>query len=90
MQRLLILLMGLLCAASTALAVDAGISAEYRAVIENRCVSCHESGRIEKALTEGRNVDEILDKMIRMGAQLSSREREVLGIYWKAEQQEKK
>lgn len=90
MPRRFMLLTVLLCAAVPAFAVDTDIAAEYRKVIETRCVSCHEAGRIEQALAEGRNVDEIVDKMIRMGAQLSSHERDVLGIYWKAEQQQKK
>jgi len=90
MKRLILLLVLTgICAPSLWAEETVSVDA-YRQIIESRCTSCHEAGRIEQAMAEGRNVNEILDKMIRMGAQLSDREREVLGIYWNAAKQEKK
>jgi hypothetical protein len=61
---------------------DVGSLDEYRNIIATRCTSCHEAGRIEQAMIEGRNLGEILNKMQQMGAELTPRDRSVLGIFW--------
>ena len=76
--------------ATTALAADQGSVVEYRKIIEQRCTSCHEADRIELAMAEGRNVNEILNKMQSMGAELTSRDRSVLGIFWGSPLKEEK
>jgi hypothetical protein len=80
-QNIVVLCLMFLCT-STALAADNGSIDEYRQIIEARCTSCHEAGRIEKAMAEGRNIGEILNKMQQMGAELTPRDKSVLGIFW--------
>ena len=82
MKQVIVLLFLALFCASAALAADSGTVDEYRKIIESRCTSCHEAGRIEQAMTEGRNIGEILNKMQKMGAELTPRDKNVLGIFW--------
>lgn len=82
MKRILCLALTVVLAAPVAMAVEKGTVEEYRKIIQSRCTSCHEPGRIEKAMAEGRNVKEILNKMQGMGAELTERDRDVLGIFW--------
>ena len=90
MKQLSISLILVLLCAPVALANESGTVDEYRKIIETRCTSCHESGRIEKPMSEGRNVSEILNKMQQMGAELTSRDKDVLGIFWGSPLKEKK
>ena len=60
--------------------------AEWRQIIEQRCSQCHTPQRIEQAILKGENFDEIIAKMIRLGAKLDSREQDVLGVFWSARQ----
>jgi mono/diheme cytochrome c family protein len=62
---------------------------EYRMIIASRCTSCHEAGRIEQAMAEGRNVNEILNKMVQMGAEVTPRDKKVLGVFWGSPLKEK-
>ena len=71
-----------LSASTVALAADSGSVEEYRRIIETRCSGCHEANRIERAMLNGDNINEILNKMQRMGAELTPRDKDVLGIFW--------
>ena len=82
MKQIALLTFGVLLTAVTALAVNSGSIEEYRKIIESRCSSCHDADRIEQAMIEGRNINEILNKMQAMGADLTPRDRDVLGIFW--------
>lgn len=84
MKQSLLLVLIILLAVPVALAIDGGSVADYRKIIEQRCTSCHDADRIEQAMAEGRNVNEILNKMQQMGADLSPQEKDVLGIFWGA------
>jgi uncharacterized membrane protein len=55
--------------------------AEVNQVISLRCTGCHTRQRIDEALANGENLAEIREKMIRFGAQLSTTEQEVLGVF---------
>ncbi len=82
MRHIILLALLTLLFAPVALAVDQGSAEEYRKIIEKRCTSCHDADRIEQAMVEGRNVNEILNKMQQMGAELTPRDKKVLGIFW--------
>lgn len=55
--------------------------AEVNEVISLRCTGCHTRQRIDEALANGENLAEIQEKMIRFGAQISTREQDVLGVF---------
>jgi len=55
---------------------------EYRAVIESRCTGCHSLERVEKAMLEGRSLDELIEMMRQRGAIISQSEQKVLGTFW--------
>ena len=60
--------------------------AEAQRIIQDRCTQCHTSERLTLAMQRGDNFDEIMTKMIRLGARIDSKEQEVLGIFWSAQQ----
>ncbi len=52
-------------------------------VIAKKCTSCHSAKLIDTALAANKDMPKIQQEMERKGAKLSSKERDVLGIYWK-------
>lgn len=80
----------ILLSSPVTLVADNGTVEEYRKIIEERCTSCHEPGRIEQAMAEGQNINEILNKMQKIGAEMSNRDKDVLGIFWGSPLKEKK
>lgn len=90
MKQLTVLALFVLLAASVALAADKGSVEEYRDIIEQRCTACHDADRIERAMMDKQNVDEVLNKMQKMGAELTPRDKDVLGIFWGSPLKEKK
>lgn len=63
--------------------VTGGVFKEAHLVIDNKCVSCHTSQRIEQALAAGKNMQEIQHRMEQKGVKLTANEQTVLGIFWK-------
>lgn len=63
--------------------VTGGVFKEAHLVIDNKCVSCHTSQRIEQALAAGKNMQEIQHRMEQKGVKLTADEQTVLGIFWK-------
>jgi hypothetical protein len=55
---------------------------EFQSTIENRCTICHTRGRVDKALGQEQNLDDLLQRMIERGAIISERDRNVLGTFW--------
>lgn len=55
---------------------------EYRAILERRCTGCHTLDRVEKAMTEGRSLDDLLAMMRQRGAIIPESEKKVLGTFW--------
>jgi len=53
----------------------------FNDVIERRCTLCHDRQRIDQALSEKKDFGEIVELMIKRGAVLSEREKEVLGTF---------
>lgn len=51
-------------------------------VINDRCTGCHSVERIKAAIKTGTDMAQVEQKMIKLGADLSSRERSVLGTFW--------
>jgi cytochrome c-type biogenesis protein CcmH/NrfF len=82
MKSALILIALTLFAASTIYAADPNDPQEYAEIIKKRCTLCHTQERIESAIREGRDMNQILIKMMQMGAQLTDQEQKVLGTFW--------
>lgn len=63
--------------------VTGGTFKEAHLVIDNKCLKCHTSHRIEAALSAGKDMQEIQRRMEQKGVKLSADEQKVLGIFWK-------
>lgn len=59
---------------------------EFQRILDTKCSKCHPRARIEQAIERGDNFEAIVEKMVRLGAQLTERERSVLGIFWRGGQ----
>lgn len=55
---------------------------EFEQVIEKKCIVCHTRGRIDIAIKARRNLEKIQQRMIERGAELSERDKSVLGTFW--------
>ncbi|MBE0501468.1 MAG: cytochrome C [Desulfuromonadales bacterium] len=83
MQKVIVaLLLALFSVPAVSVAQGGETVDEYRDIIENRCTSCHAAARIEQAMAEGSDITEILNKMQQMGAELTTRDKNILGVFW--------
>ena len=64
-------------------AVTGGDFKKAHEVINQRCVTCHTSERIDAAMAAGKDMTQIQKLMEKKGVKLDSKEHEVLGIFWK-------
>lgn len=55
---------------------------EFHSTIEARCTICHTRDRVDVAIGEQADLDELLQQMIEKGAILSERDYNVLGTFW--------
>lgn len=55
---------------------------EYRAVAQSRCTGCHSLDIVEKAMAEGRSINDLIDMMRQRGAIITKAEKDVLGTFW--------
>lgn len=63
--------------------VTGGDFQEAHLLIENKCTPCHSAGRIEEALSAGKEMLSIQHRMEQKGVSLKADEQTVLGIFWK-------
>lgn len=83
-------LVGSLLLAGPALAVPDAVhdvhrlqkSDEFQQTIEQRCAICHTRERVDAAISEQVDLDELMQQMIERGAVLSDRDKKVLGTFW--------
>ena len=52
-------------------------------VIEEKCLNCHNSQRIDAAIEERRDMEKTLKAMEKKGVVLTDREKMVMGHFWK-------
>ena len=64
-------------------AVTGGDFKKAHQVINQKCVTCHTSERIDAAMAAGKDMLQIQKQMEKKGVKLDSNEHEVLGIFWK-------
>jgi len=82
MKSVLLLFTLTLFVVAATFAADPNDPKEYREIIKKRCTICHNQERIESAIKEGRDMNQILTKMMSMGATLTDQEQKVLGTFW--------
>lgn len=63
--------------------VTGGTFQEAHLVIDNKCVSCHTGQRIQEALSAGKDMQQIMQRMELKGVKLSPEEKSALRIFWK-------
>lgn len=63
--------------------VKGGDLKQAHGIIEEKCTKCHTKDKIDIAQSSGKDMARIQKDMEKRGAKLNSKEREVLGIYWK-------
>jgi len=55
---------------------------EFQKTIEARCTICHTRERVDTAMREGEELEDLLQRMIERGAILSEKDKGVLGTFW--------
>ena len=55
---------------------------EFQKTIEARCTVCHTREQVDKAISSGEDLNELLQRMIERGAILSEKDKNVLGTFW--------
>lgn len=84
---LLIMTLSLLAAASAGLAAATTDSTpdyiEFQKILDSKCSKCHSRTRVDQAMAEHRDLLAIEKRMIEHGAELDSREDQVLGIFFR-------
>jgi hypothetical protein len=86
----LLLLCGLLLLPLAAAAVPGAVhdphrlpdNDEFQSTIEARCTICHTRERVDGAINEQADLEELMQRMIERGAILSERDQKVLGTFW--------
>jgi uncharacterized membrane protein len=63
--------------------VKGGDFKKAHGIIDAKCTKCHSKEKIDTAITSGKDMLNIQKEMEKRGATLNSKERDVLGIYWK-------
>jgi hypothetical protein len=53
-------------------------------VIDAKCKNCHNRQRVDTAIKDKQDMQEVLRKMEQKGVQLTAKEKEVLGVFWKS------
>lgn len=56
--------------------------AEFNKVIKQKCTICHTREPVDVAIREHKDEQKIQNRMIEHGAQLTERDKKVLGVFW--------
>lgn len=81
---LLIMTLILLTFVVTAVAKEAANYIEFQKILDDKCSKCHSRTRVDQAMAEHRDLLEIQKRMISRGAELDTREQQVLGIFFRS------
>ena len=55
---------------------------EFQNTIEARCTICHTRARVDEAIGQQADLEELMQRMIERGAILNQRDQKVLGTFW--------
>lgn len=87
MKRILLSAVLILLAGATLVAAaDTPNYIEFQKILDNKCSKCHARARVDKAMAEHRDMLKIQQRMISHGAELNTREQQVLGIFFRAQE----
>ncbi len=81
---LLIMSLTLLALATAAVATESANYIEFQKVLDDKCSKCHSRTRVDQAMAEHRDLLGIQERMIKHGAELDTRERQVLGVFFRS------
>ena len=56
---------------------------EFQQVIDDQCSRCHSRSRVDQAMKEHRDMLAIQQRMLEHGAELDTRQRQVLGVFFR-------
>jgi cytochrome c5 len=83
-MRQILFLLGMIFLAVTATAYAAPpTSEEFQQILNINCSKCHDRIKIDQAMAEGRDLAEIQARMLSHGAELNTREQQVMGIFFR-------
>ncbi len=85
MKKLLFALL-ILSLAGLAQAAEKADYIEFHKILDTKCSKCHSRARVDQAMAEKRDMLEIEERMLRHGAELTSREQQVLGIFFRGQE----
>jgi uncharacterized membrane protein len=85
MKKILLLMtLTLLASASAAVATEPANYLEFQKVLDDKCSKCHSRTRVDQAMLEHRDLIGIQERMVKHGAELDTREQQVLGIFFRS------
>lgn len=90
MKPFLLTMLLLLAASSLTLAAEDANYIEFQKILDSKCSRCHARARVDQAMADHRDMLEIQQRMIDHGAELNPRERQVLGIFFRSQDVQKK
>jgi len=59
-----------------------GSMEEFQQVIDTRCTICHTRERVDIAIKKRQDLEKIERRMLERGAELSEKDKQVLGTFW--------
>jgi len=62
--------------------IDNNLAPQLQQVLEQRCTGCHTLERVNIAIHQGRDLEELQAAMLARGAILSSEDKQILGTFW--------
>lgn len=78
-----VLLLGCWSSLATAAEQEEKINfVEFQKILDTKCGKCHTRNRIEQAIAQGKAFGPIEERMVGHGAELTDRERDVMGVFW--------
>lgn len=83
MKRYFLIMLLLSVCGSVAWAENAPDFIEFQKVIDDQCSRCHSRTRVDQAMKEHRDMLEIQQRMLKHGAELNPRQRQVLGVFFR-------
>ncbi len=90
MKPFLLIILLLLAASSLTLAAEDANYIEFQKILDSKCSRCHTRSRVDQAMADHRDMLEIQQRMISHGAELNPRERQVLGVFFRGQDVQKK
>lgn len=82
MKRLLLVVLLVMFFGTSAAVAEEIDFLDFQEILDAKCGKCHTRTRIEQAMAQGEAFQAIGERMGKHGADLSDRERDVMGVFW--------